>query len=253
MATIQIAVINASTVLTDDQVNSVVSVLQKQINRDFVPVWGVSANLAFVPVSDKFPPGAWWLVILDNPDQAGDFGYHDLTKENLPMGKVFAALDMQYKHHWTASASHELLEMLVDPDLNLSASVSTGETTQRLYAYEICDACESEEFGYKIDGTLVSDFVYPAWFESFHEPVGTQFDYSRKIKKPFELLPGGYINVFDGVSAAGWQQIHPKGETHHYHMRPSVGSRRERRRTRRDLWLPSKPTHHSTSRATTGP
>jgi hypothetical protein len=158
-----------------------------------------------------------------------------------PRGTL-AFLDMQYKHHWTASASHELLEMLVDPDVNLSASISTGETTQRLYAYEVCDACQAEEFGYKIDGTLVSDFVYPTWFEAFHKPGSTQFDHGRKIKKPFELLSGGYISVLDMGSTTGWQQIHPKGEAHRYHMRPSVGSRRERRRTRRDLWLPSKPT-----------
>ena len=36
-----------------------------------------------------------------------------------------------------------------------------------LYAYEVCDACEADQFGYDIDGVLVSDFVFPSWFESF--------------------------------------------------------------------------------------
>jgi len=50
-------------------------------------------------------------VILDDSDQAGALGYHDLTSDGLPIGKVFAASDLKAGTSWTVTASHELLEM----------------------------------------------------------------------------------------------------------------------------------------------
>ncbi|MBI3804641.1 MAG: hypothetical protein HY282_12860 [Nitrospirae bacterium] len=239
MADIKIAVINASTVLTDDQVKAAVPDLQTQVHRDFAPAWGVDADLTFVPKKSKPAPGMWWLVILDNSDQAGALGYHDLTKDGLPLGKVFAGSDIQYGYQWTVTASHELLEMLGDPDINLTAFVQPNATTGLLYAYEVCDACEADQFGYKIGSTLVSDFVYPAWFESFRKKGSTQFDYGKQIHKPFQLIKGGYIGIFDVKSGSGWHQITAEGESFRYDMRPRLGSRRERRRTPREHWIVS--------------
>jgi len=239
MANIKIAVINASTALKDDQVKAVVPALQTQVHRDFASAWGIDADLTFLGKGSKPPAGFWWLTILDNSDQAGALGYHDLTKEGLPLGKVFAGSDIKLGYQWSVTASHELLEMLADPDINLTAFVESSEKAGVLYAYEVCDACEADEFGYKIDGTLVSDFVCPAWFESFRKKGSTQFDYGKRIHKPFELLKGGYIGVYDIKAGGGWHQITAEGAPHTYAMRPRVGSRRERRRTPRDQWLKS--------------
>jgi hypothetical protein len=239
MADIKVAIINASTVLTDNQVKTVVPALQTQVHRDFAPAWGIDADLIFVPKGKKPPSGSWWLVILDNSDQAGALGYHDLTKQGLPLGKVFAGSDMKLGYNWTVTASHELLEMLADPDINLTAFVESSAQSGILYAYEVCDACEADQFGYKIGGTLVSDFIYPAWFESFRKKGSTQFDYGKRIQKPFALLKGGYIGVYDVKSGGGWHQITAESGPFRYVMRPDVGSRRERRRTTRDQWLKS--------------
>jgi hypothetical protein len=240
MANIKVAVINACSVLTDAQVQPVVPVLQTQVHKDFAPAWGVDADLAFVPKGSKLPADSWWLAILDNSDVAGALGYHDVTSQGLPLGKVFAATDMQYHLQWTVTASHELLEMLADPEINLTVFVQPNARTGVLYAYEVCDACEADELGYKIDNTLVSDFVYPAWFESFRKPKSTQFDYGKHIHKPFQLLPGGYIGEFDVTSGSGWQPKFGEGGPYRYDkMRPRVGSRRERRRTPRDQWRES--------------
>ena len=115
-APIQISVINASTVVTDDDVRPVVDALQRQVSNDFLAAWGVDARLTFVPTSSMPPPGTWWLSILDDSDQAGALGYHDLTPDGLPLGKVFAATDLKYGSQWSVTASHELLEMLADPN-----------------------------------------------------------------------------------------------------------------------------------------
>ena len=239
MANIKIAVINASTVLKDDAVKAAVAVLQTQVQRDFAPAWGVDADLTFVPKHAKPAPGAWWLTVLDDSDQAGALGYHDLTKDGLPLGKIFAGSDIKLGYTWTVTASHELLEMLADPDINLTAFVESSDHAGVLYAYEVCDACEADEFGYKINGTLVSDFVFPAWFESFRKKGSTQFDYGKHITKPFDLIKGGYIGLYDVKSGGGWRQITAEAGSYKYEMRPRIGSRRERRRTPRDQWLKS--------------
>jgi hypothetical protein len=129
--------------------------------------------------------------------------------------------------------------MLGDPDINLTVFVQDGDRPKgRLYAYEVCDACEDDSFGYTIDGVLVSDFVYPAWFESFRKAGSTQFDRQRHIRRPFDLLRGGYIGYFDVTGGHGWQQLTKDGALN-YRARPRVGSRRERRRTPRELWQAS--------------
>src|ERR1035441_9580376 len=76
MADIQVAMINASTVLQDSQVQAIVPALQTQVHRDFAPVWGVDADLTFVGHGATAPSGSWWLTVLDNSDQAGALGYH---------------------------------------------------------------------------------------------------------------------------------------------------------------------------------
>jgi hypothetical protein len=237
MAEIQVSIINASTVLSDGEVDDAVAALQTQVHRDFAPAWGIDADLHFIPRGQRPAPGSWWLAVLDDSDQAGALGYHDITSEGLPLGKVFARSDLRFGAEWTVSASHELLEMLADPDVNLAAYVEEARNTWRLYAYEVCDPCESDHYGYQIESVLVSDFVYPGWFESFRRPNSTQFDFGRHINRPFALLPGGYIGVLDLFSLGGWRQH--TADAPDLNMRARVGSRRERRRIPRHQWLQS--------------
>src|SRR5437764_11047716 len=235
---IEIALMNASKTLNDTEVSNALKALQTQVSRDFAPVWGVDANLTFYGQGQNVRSGSWWLVALDNSDQAGALGYHDLTTEGLPLGKIFAASDRQAGLQWSVTASHELLEMLVDPDINLTTFVedASGRGGGRLYAYEVCDACEADEFGYDINGTLVSDFVYPPWFESFRTQGSTQFDKQGRIEQPFQLLTGGYIGIYDVLTGSGWQQLTAQLGPKHRRVRPPVGSRRERRRTPKRDW-----------------
>ena len=239
--TIQISVINESTVLADADVVPVVAALQKQETNDFGPVWGTAAQLTVVSKGTPPPAGNWWLVLLDDSDQANALGYHDLTTESLPMGKVFAASDLKAGTSWTVTASHELLEMLGDPNINLTVFVQSSNTAGLLYAYEVCDACEDDSLGYQIDNILVSDFVYPSWFESFRPEGSTQFDRMNKIHTPLQLLTGGYIGIFNVTSGSGWtQQTAEKRPTNVLH-RGSVGTRRERRSIPHELWINSLP------------
>jgi len=241
LAATQISVINESTVLTDAEVTPVVIALQQQVTNDFRPIWGLDAELKMIPQGTPAPPGTWWLVILDDSDQAGALGYHDLTPDGLPLGKIFAASDLKAGDSWSVTASHEVLEMLADPNINLTVFVQDANTTGTLYAYEVCDACEDDSFGYKINNVLVSDFVYPAWFETFREEGSTQFDRMNQIKDPLALLTGGYIGVFSVTDGTGWQQQTAEKTPLNLRHRAHVGSRRERRAVSRTQWLTSLP------------
>ncbi len=183
-----IAITNASTCLTDAQVEAAVPALQRQVSLDFRAYWDLDCQLILLPKNDALTSGWWQISVVDNPDQAGALGYHELTSHGTPLGKVFAGLDIQCGGSWTVTLSHELLEMLADPWINWCAQGSDG----KVYALEVCDAVEADELGYQIDGVLVSDFITPAWFEPTQ---ADRVDFKQRISKPLQLAAGGYISV----------------------------------------------------------
>jgi hypothetical protein len=236
---------NLSTVVGDADVRAALPAFQTQVSRDFCTSgWGIDANLTFLPKGKTTPAGAWLLAIFDDADQAGALGYHDLTKAGQPLGKVFARTTINDHGLWTVTFTHELLEMLADPNINLCAF---DEQARRLYAYEVCDAVEGDALGYDINGVTVSDFVLPGWFEPMHVGKNERFAFKSKVSRPFQLLPGGYIGYYD-LDGGGWQQLtaraskdarsmraQDEGPTP-YAARAQVGSRRERRRTPKMQW-----------------
>lgn len=246
MAQIVIAVRNHSTVIADQELENAIPAFQKQVSRDFAAFWGIDARLQLLSRGQPGPRGAWQLGVFDDADQAGALGYHDLTSSGYPLGKVFAKTTLDYGGSWTVTFSHELLEILADPNINLCA---LDEESGRLYAYEVCDAVESDALGYDIDGTIVSDFVLPGWFEPLHVGLIERFAFRSKVAGPFHLREGGYISYYDLRGGGGWQQMTARtavdarmmtaGAPTPYHDRARVGSRRERRRTHKSSWMRS--------------
>src|SRR6185295_18384208 len=49
---------------------------------------------------------------------------------------------------------------------------------------------------FKVEGIPMTDFVYPSYFEIFRKPKSTQFDYMKRVTRPFQILAGGYQIVF---------------------------------------------------------
>jgi len=208
MRTVAVSVVNSSTAVTDDDCRKLTAALQTQVSRDFAPIWGIDAKLTFLPKTPDPGDNTWWLSILDNTDRAHVLGYHELTPDGLPHGKVFAGTDIHYGLNWTVTASHELLEMLVNPDLGLMVIQHTSDGKAHLFEFEVCDPCEDESLAYDIDGTMVCDFVYPAYFETFRVPAQTQFDHRSMVKGPVPTIAqGGYLNSFDIGNWTGWQQV----------------------------------------------
>lgn len=236
----QIALMNRCTVLTDAQIQAAVQPLQTQISRDFCPYWHTDADLHFVGKNAQADPNMWWVGIFDDSDTAGALGYHDYNPQGLPLGKIFAKTDLQYGSSWTVTASHELLEILGDPEINRTVFDQIGTATGTLFAYENCDAVEDDSIGYQIDGVLVSDFVLPTWFINWQ--TSPKYDFRGLVKNAFQLLSGGYMSEFDiPNNGSGWIQIDAEKVPAQKKTAP-VGSRRERRRRGKQYWKLSKPT-----------
>ncbi len=222
---IQIAVINESTAISDDDVKAQLLALQTQWNRDLAPIWNLEdAFFSFVPKGATPTAGAWWLVYFDNSDQAGALAYHDLTNEGLPISKVFVKTLLADSASVSVGASHEICEMAVDPTINLAAQDLTGV----FWAYETCDPVEDDTYGYKISDILVSDFITPGWFGFEHSQApGRKLDLMAHVTAPFSVLSGGYAQKFDPTN--GWTQITGAKARSTNKAVIQGGSRRERR------------------------
>lgn len=180
MELIQISVYNQAKTVLPTELDTLVAALQAYVDQYVGPIWGVACKLTQTPGP---VPGTWGLVFMDTADVEGALAYH--TDDGLPLSKVFVATTLQAGELVSVSASHELVEMLVDPGCNIYAMNRAGA----FYCYEAADGCE--EMTFDVNGIPMSDFVYPAWFG---EP-GTQFDHVGVIDKAFALAKGGYATT----------------------------------------------------------
>lgn len=180
--------------------------------------YGIGASVRVATSPFDVQPDEWVLALLVTPDIDGALGYHDQTPHGLPVLKVFPLLDASDGARWEVTASHEVLEALADPNCARMVQSYDG----RLYALEICDACETKS--YEIGGVPVSDFVLPAYFEPVKKAV--KFDYMGLISQPLEILEGGYGQVFD--PKLGWQQVFSQKQAPRAYRAQHAGRRSKR-------------------------
>jgi hypothetical protein len=192
----RIAVFNKSTLNLGVNFDSLIAAMQDYIDKFIVPVWATPAKL--VKTKD-FVAGCWAMVFLDDADVPGALAYHDLTPDGFPLSKVFVRTTLDDHQLVSVSASHELVEMLVDPAINL---YSTGSDPKAVYAYESADPVEALDFN--VRSIPMSNFVFPSYFESFRKPNSVKFDQMGKVSKPFQILKGGYQIVFKNGK---WSQV----------------------------------------------
>jgi hypothetical protein len=195
-----VAVINECSVLTDDQAGAMVAAIAAQLAGDVCPAWRLAPiDVALVPKGGTPPAGAWWLALLDDSDQAGALGYHELTDHGLPLGKSFVRTDMQYGLDPCVTLSHEAIEMVVDPHLTRAVNVDGVQ-----YAVEPCDPCEDDGLSYVRLGQRVSDFVYPSYYHPDGQTPGP-YDFQRVCGQVPTMPAGGYLSEDKG---RGWVQIY---------------------------------------------
>jgi hypothetical protein len=204
MATLlrQIALVSETQRVSFSDLTLASAALQKQATRDFAPVWDVQATVdAFARLEDV-PLGYWPVIVEDDIQQSGAAGIH-LDKDGQPFALV------QFDDGWQLTASHESLEMLADPFGNrVVAGDSPKQDQGRVeFLVEVCDPCEAAEFGYTVNGILLSDFYTPAYFDPV-QAAGVRYSYTGSITEPRQVLKGGYLSWHDLTSDHWWQEIY---------------------------------------------
>ena len=222
-----IACVNKATVDLGVDFVRLINAIQIAVNQYLYPIWGATAHLV---VSADLIPNAWGIVFVDDPTVAGAMGYHDFTPEGYPMSHVFVKTTLETGGSIAETASHEVFEMLINPGVQVGCLGPDGFTW---YAREICDPCQNLYWYMpEYPDIPISDFVYPAYFESFRSPYSAKFDYMGKVNKPFEILPGGYMPVNKGGS---WTQIFgSKGAEVQYSQ--DIHSRTPKLLKQREVW-----------------
>lgn len=195
----QVAVVSESNRIDFAELATVSAALQKQATRDFGPIWEVSSTVDAFGKLEDVPLGYWPIIIQDDIGFAGAAGIH-LDKDGQPFALVNAG------DQWSLTASHECLEMLGDPWGNrLSAGRSLKKGQGRVeYLVEVCDPSEAEPFAYTVNGVLMSDFYTPNYFDPMKN-TGVRYSFTGAIKKPREVLEGGYISWHWPVTDEWWQ------------------------------------------------
>jgi hypothetical protein len=192
-----------------DLVHSAALALNIQVNRDLAQFWPISATVMYLTSPKKIPAGIWPVQLVKTLPP-GEGGFH-ADKHKQPYSKVIAS---KADTTWTIDASHEILEMLVDPYGNrMQSSVAIeivgGEikdgTGQYGYLVEACDPCEDNKYAYTINGIAVSDFITPHFYDPIVTP-GTRYSFTGAIKGPRQILPGGYISWVN-IQKDEWQQL----------------------------------------------
>jgi hypothetical protein len=209
MSIIRVGLVDTTGKINPELVQAAAAALNVQVTRDLPQFWPVQATVQYLPHARKIPSGVWPVQLVASLPP-GEGGFH-LTKHNQPYAKVIATPG---DDSWTIDASHETIEMLVDPSGNrMQSSIAieisgdgvvdgTGEFN---YLVEACDPCEANGFGYSIQGLVVSDFLTP----HYYDPVvtsGTRYSFKGSLTAPRQMLRGGYISYVDEATDE-WMQI----------------------------------------------
>jgi len=209
MSVIQVGLVDTTRKLDAHFVQEVAAALNIQVMRDLPQYWHITATVRALSDPKNIPIGVWPVFLVPKLPP-GEGGVH-LDKNNQPYSLVIAHRDSA---DWTLDASHEILEMLVDPAGNrmqtsraiaIKGSSVTDVPGQFGYLVEACDPCEDARYAYTIAGIAVSDFITPR----FYDPVavsGTRYSFTGAITRPRQLLPGGYISFTDPTKDR-WEQI----------------------------------------------
>jgi len=183
-----LALVAETSKVSASDLNQVAAALQKQVARDFSPIWETSATISAFAKLDDVPTDYWPILIQDDIHTAGAAGVHE-DKNGQPFALV------QFSSEWSLTSSHETLEMLADPFGNrLVAGQSPKKGQGRVnFLVEVCDPSEDQPFAYTVNGITVSDFYTPHFFDPVASP-SVRYSYTGAITKPRTILKGGYLS-----------------------------------------------------------
>lgn len=192
-----------NTTAVDPRVVAKVSAaIQRQVSEHFTPLWHIDATVDFFGHPEDIPVQYAPVYVVDHLQNDNVGGYHKLDN-----GRPFAIVGYD-DVLWSVDASHEVLEMIVDPDGdNLVAGDSPDPNLpgRAQFLVEICDPTGRENSAYKVDDVWLSDFHSPIYYDSL-AVAGARYGYGDGLKRPKQLIKGGYLSWFDEARQQWFQR-----------------------------------------------
>ena len=142
------------------------------------------------------PPRTWKLYVFDEPADLKDTGRYGFHRQEgpdaTPVGYVFVGLCDRFRESWTEVVSHEVIEMLGDPWVNIDVR-RRGPSGLELWPRELCDAVQGQNYrSSPVDGVEVANFVFP---EYFLDGADGPYDFLGMLTAPFSVAPSGYSAI----------------------------------------------------------
>jgi hypothetical protein len=205
-----VALVSDTSQVTFADVSPVAAAMQKQVARDFGPMWEVTATVDAFDKLESVPVDYWPVILRDDISAPGAAGYHT-DNQGQPLSLV------QADASWPLTVSHEILEMLADPFGNRTVAGSPPPQAPNpvsafprvVYLVEVCDPCESDACAYPVNGIQVSDFITPHYYDP-SGASGIQYSFRGTVKAPHTVLDGGYVS-FGNPTDNHWYQIFVTG------------------------------------------
>jgi hypothetical protein len=208
-----VALVSLTREISQGDLMRVAAAVQKQVTRDFAPLWGLRATVdAFDELKD-IPSDYHPIVLFGDPDELmgrlefeiGDVNAARLVEQfegnrlggihlNAFTRQPFALVALS--DAWSVTVSHETLEMLADPFGNrLVAGPHPTDPEERVrYLLEVCDPCQT--VWYPVNGVQVSDFYTPRYFDPVRNRAAF-YSFTGALEHPLHVLDGGYITWID--------------------------------------------------------
>lgn len=200
------------------------------VERDYcAPI----ADVKLIGHSEKPPPGSWHVELLDTSTEPGALGWHEdeahassahsarglASGTETPLSKVFCKTSREDGVEPSEVASHEIMEMIVDPWVMNESElrIYTNPADGKEYIGEVGDPVQGrgydvgapEKHPCNVAEAVVADFAYPGWWGQPQTRKFTaaaeEFGLAPRVE-PFALAPGGYMSV--RLPGGSWEQIY---------------------------------------------
>jgi len=226
-----IAVLNQSSVITNEDIKSMVKAVNKQMILHVSTAWNqLPPKIEFYSDMKSIPGYAWVIRMMDNPEQALALNYSYkmggkvngfvFCKNVLDNGGVI--FGEGEKTSICSILSQEIIELFVDRFASQWANGLISEFGSQ-YALEACDPVEGNLYNMEIcttttsgyfpvvngktiknaDNTLncsVSNFIFPSWLNTDARENNFPYDYLKTLVASFKMSEGGCLIMRGGAS-----------------------------------------------------
>ena len=197
---------NQSTINNDGEVQRAIEAINLQLGRDFASSWDLSARLIQWRSKPGDPEGivgdATIFLIDSAPDERT---YHAATASHKPFGFVLTTLREGVRDlvdapwlEWSVLLSHEAIEMVANPLLDLLIRgphpVSSQQRTV-FYCREVCDPVARDT--YTVLEVPVADFVLPCYYDIVAHSEAGPYAHKSIGLAAFGSRPGGWVDFWD--------------------------------------------------------